>query len=46
MNGSLESAKSLVIGIKQGLAGSNNAEVAICPPFVYLPEISGLLGDT
>ena len=46
MNGSLESAKSLVIGIKQGLAGSNNAEVAICPPFIYLPEISELLSDT
>ncbi len=46
MNGSLESAKSLVIGIKQGLAGNNNAEVAICPPFIYLPEISGFLSDT
>ena len=46
MNGTLDSASSLVAAIKQGLAEENKAEVAICPPFVYLTEISALLDGT
>ncbi|MEE9355095.1 MAG: triose-phosphate isomerase [Methylococcaceae bacterium] len=38
MNGTLASAKSLVQDIVSGL-GNTNADIAVCPPFVYLPEI-------
>ncbi len=38
MNGSLESVRSLLDGIKNGIGAVNNAEVAVCPPYVYIPE--------
>ncbi|MET0049469.1 MAG: triose-phosphate isomerase [Candidatus Thiodiazotropha sp.] len=38
MNGSLESVRSLLDGIKNGIGTVNNAEVAVCPPYVYIPE--------
>jgi triosephosphate isomerase (TIM) len=38
MNGSLESMKPLVNAIKTGLDNAK-AEVAICAPYVYLPEL-------
>ncbi|MEW8560908.1 MAG: triose-phosphate isomerase, partial [Candidatus Thiodiazotropha sp.] len=43
MNGSLESVRSLLEGIKQGVGDVKNAEVAVCPPFIYLPEVEQLL---
>ncbi|MBT2970548.1 MAG: triose-phosphate isomerase [gamma proteobacterium symbiont of Ctena orbiculata] len=43
MNGSLESVRSLLEGIKQGVGEVKNAEVAVCPPFIYLPEVEQLL---
>ncbi len=39
MNGNLASMKPLVDAIKAGLEGANKTEVAICAPFVYLPEL-------
>ncbi|MFT5134253.1 MAG: triosephosphate isomerase [Gammaproteobacteria bacterium] len=39
MNGSLASMKPLVDAIKTGLEGSE-VDVAICAPYVYLPELS------
>jgi triosephosphate isomerase len=33
-------------GIKQGVAAVNNAEVAVCPPYVFIPEAEKLLSDT
>jgi triosephosphate isomerase len=39
MNGSLESVRGLLDGIKQGLADVKRAEVAVCPPYVYIPEV-------
>jgi len=42
MNGSRESAKTLVSGIKEGAAGLV-ADIAVCPPFVYLGEVGALL---
>ena len=39
MNGTLASMKPLVDAIKTGLEGSD-VEVAICAPYVYLPELS------
>jgi len=41
MNGSLESIKSLLNGIKSGLANSTVAgDVAVCPPSVYLAYVA------
>lgn len=42
LNGSLESIRQLVEGIKAGMA-EVKAEVAVCPPYVYLPEVANLL---
>lgn len=39
MNGTLNEAQSLVAKILQGMSQIINAEVAICPPFIYLTEI-------
>ncbi len=43
MNGSLESVRNLLEGIKSGVAAVQNAEVAVCPPYVYIPEAEKLL---
>jgi triosephosphate isomerase len=42
MNGSLESARSLVGAVLAGVGGLKG-EVAICPPFVYLETVGSLL---
>lgn len=44
MNGNLPSAIDLVDGILAGDAGK--AELAICPPAVYLMKIGGMLADS
>ena len=41
MNGSSDSVKELVAGIKDGMGSVNNAEVVVCPPAVYIPRVSG-----
>lgn len=46
MNGSRESVKALVEGIKAGIGAVGAAEVAVCPPFVYLAEVANLLQDS
>ena len=46
MNGSLESVKSLVEGIKGGLDRVERSAVAICPPYVYLPVIAPMIADS
>nr|VFK40096.1 MAG: triosephosphate isomerase (TIM) [Candidatus Kentron sp. TC]VFK48764.1 MAG: triosephosphate isomerase [Candidatus Kentron sp. TC]VFK62788.1 MAG: triosephosphate isomerase (TIM) [Candidatus Kentron sp. TC] len=46
MNGGLDSAKSLVEEIKAGMDKVKNAEVAICPPFVYIPTVGSLIAGT
>ena len=43
MNGSLDSVQSLLDGIKGGVAAVQNADVAVCPPYVFLPESQKLL---
>ena len=40
MNGSLDTARSLLDAIRHGLDGTINAAVAICPPFPYLQELA------
>ncbi len=44
MNGSLQSVGELVDGIKAGDAG--NAELAVCPPAVFLMKVGGMLADS
>jgi triosephosphate isomerase len=39
MNGSLTDANGLVAEILEGLGQVHNADVVICPPFVYLTEV-------
>ena len=42
LNSSLESVRQLVADIKAGM-GEVKAEVAVCPPYVYIPEVANLL---
>jgi triosephosphate isomerase len=46
MNGSHESVAELLDGIKAGIGGVANAEVAVCPPFVFIPECRSRLEGT
>jgi len=45
MNGTLASAELLAKGIIAGL-GDNNADIAVCVPYVHLPRVSELVGST
>ena len=46
MNGSLAGVRDLLDGIKCGVAAVQNAEVAVCPPFVFVPTAEELLEGT
>ncbi len=46
MNGSKAEATSLMDGIKAGLGSTITAEIAVCPPFVYLNKVAGLIAET
>lgn len=47
LNGSFESIEALLGGIKEGMGAVEKAEVAVCPPFVYLSFVrSQLEGST
>jgi triosephosphate isomerase len=43
MNGSRESIKALLDGIKAGIGEVKSAEVAVCAPFVYLADVQAQL---
>ncbi|ALP52788.1 triosephosphate isomerase [Candidatus Tenderia electrophaga] len=43
MNGSRDAAQDLIAGIRRGFEAGVSADVAICPPFVYLTQVGGLL---
>ncbi|MFQ5661573.1 MAG: triose-phosphate isomerase [Gammaproteobacteria bacterium] len=43
MNGTLAGIEPLLRKVLDGLTPALKAEVAICPPCIYLPEVSGLL---
>jgi triosephosphate isomerase len=45
MNGTLASSESLAKGIIAGL-GSNNADIAVCVPYVYMAKISEVIKNT
>lgn len=46
MNGTRESVRPLIEGIIHGLAGVTRAEVAVCPPFVYLELVGSAVRGT
>lgn len=46
MNGSTESARELLAGIKAGASKVSKCHVAVCPPFVYLPLAQQELVET
>ncbi|ODC00768.1 triose-phosphate isomerase [Candidatus Thiodiazotropha endoloripes] len=46
MNGSLESVRSLLDGIKEGAGAVTNAEVAVCPTAIFIPEAQQRLSGT
>jgi len=46
MNGSVETIKPLVEGIKAGIDAVRNAEMAVCPPYVYIPMVAEMLAGT
>ena len=43
MNGSLDSITALVEGIKAGLGSVTTAEMTVCPPYVYIPQVAGMI---
>ncbi len=43
MNGSRESVFELLKGIREGVKGLADVEIAVCPPYVYIPEVQGQL---
>ncbi len=46
MNGSLDSIKPLVEGIMAGLDSVTTAEMAVCPPYVYIPQVAAMLAGS
>lgn len=46
MNGSLEANQQLIDGVKAGVANGVNAEVAVCPPAIYIPQVADLLAGS
>jgi len=46
MNGSRTSIRALIDAIVAGIDRSSHAEIAVCPPFVYLGEVRGTLART
>jgi len=45
MNGTLADTRALIQGVTEGLSGATGAEVAVCPPFVYLAEARQAIAD-
>ncbi|MEJ2345424.1 MAG: triose-phosphate isomerase [Gammaproteobacteria bacterium] len=46
MNGSLESIRGLMAGIKSGAGAISHCGMAVCPPAVYIPEVASLAAGT
>jgi triosephosphate isomerase len=46
MNGTRAGVAELLEGIKAGMGAAPNAEVAVCPPFVFIPEAAARLAGT
>lgn len=46
LNGSKQSIKNLLEGIVGGLQDVKKAEVAVCAPYIYIPQVAELLKNT
>jgi triosephosphate isomerase len=46
LNGSLDSVKELISGIKAGAGDAAQTQIAVCPPFIYIPLVAELLEGT
>ena len=46
MNGSRASNKELIDGLKAGIASVKKADVAVCVPYIYLPDVASQLTGT
>ena len=46
MNGSTDSVNTLIEGLKAGIATVTTAEMAVCPPYVYIPQVAAMLAGT
>jgi triosephosphate isomerase len=46
MNGSRASNKELLDGLKAGIASVKKADVAVCAPYIYLPDVAAQLTGT
>ena len=46
MNGSRASIKELLNGLKSGISSVSKADVAVCAPFIYLPDVAAQLVGT
>jgi len=46
LNGSLDSVKQLISGITAGAGDTGNTQIAVCPPFIYIPMVAELLSGS
>lgn len=46
MNGSIESVRELLEGLKAGAGEVKNAEMAVCPPAVFIPQVQEQLSGS
>ena len=46
MNGSTDSVNALIEGLKAGIDTVTTAEMAVCPPYVYIPQVAAMLAGT
>ena len=46
MNGSRESVKELISGIKAGMGDVNRAEVVVCPPAIFIADVTAETAGT
>ncbi|RMG29310.1 MAG: triose-phosphate isomerase [Gammaproteobacteria bacterium] len=46
MNGTRASIRALLDGVLAGIGDVKHAEVAVCPPYVYVPEVAERLAGT
>ncbi len=46
MNMKLDSAKALAEGLKKEAAGVNEVDIAVCPPYLYIPAVAEILNGS
>ncbi len=46
MNGTRDGAKRLAAGVAEGVSTLDGVDVAVCPPYVFIPEVAQVLDGT